>query len=98
MACSKFFSFEEIVQGQDARVRVTDDSLMVAVDLAMLASGKNKNDAGKDLRDLKEDIFSAAKFTVRNLPGKGNQNIKLVSFKDAIHLMSILWGSGETMV
>ena len=92
MACSKYFSFEEIVQGQDARVRVTDDSLMVAVDLAMLASGKNKNDAGKDLRDLKEEDFSAAKFTVRNLPGKGNQNIKLVSFENAIDLIMVLPG------
>ena len=65
---------------------------MVAVDLAMLSSGKNKNDAGKDLRDLKEETFSAAKFTVRSLPGKGNSNIKLVSFQDAIELIMVLPG------
>jgi len=92
MACSKLFSFAEVVQGRDASVRVTDDGLMVAVDLVMVASGKNKNDAGKDLRELKEDVFPAAKFTVRTLAGKGNVNIRLVSFQDAIELIMVLPG------
>jgi hypothetical protein len=92
MACSKLFSFAEVVPGCDASVRVTDDGLMVAVDLVMVASGKNKNDAGKDLRELKEDIFPAANFAVRTLAGKGNVNIRLVSFQDAIELIMVLPG------
>ncbi len=57
MACSKLLSFAEIVKGRNASVRVTEDSMVVAVDLGMVMSGKNKNDAGKDLRDLKEDLL-----------------------------------------
>ena len=92
MSVERKFSFAEIVQGRDASVRVTEDNLLVAVDLVMVASGKTKNDAGKDLRELKECIFSAAKFTVRTLPGKGNSNIKLVSLPNAIELIMVLPG------
>lgn len=92
MVAERKLSFAEIVQGRDASVRMTDDNLLVAVDLVMLASGKNKNDAGKDLRDLKDSTFSTAKFTVRTLPGKGNANIKLVSLHDAIELFMVLPG------
>ena len=42
-------SFEEIVQGRDATVRVTKDNLLYAVDLAMVMTGKTKKDAARDL-------------------------------------------------
>ena len=50
-------SFAEIVKGRNADVKLTSDNLMYAVDLAKVMSGKNNNDAGKDLRDLDEDLF-----------------------------------------
>ena len=96
MAAEKIFSFAEIVKGRESGVRVTHDNMLVAVDLAMVMSGKNKNDAGKDLKDLREDVFSAVKFTVRSLPGKGNANIRLVNFEDAIQLIMVLPGKVAT--
>jgi hypothetical protein len=47
MACSKIISFAEIVQGRDSSVRVTDDRLLYAVDLAMVGTGQSRDDAGK---------------------------------------------------
>lgn len=47
MASSKFISFAEIVKGRDASVRVTDDRLLYAVDLAMLGTGKGRDYAGQ---------------------------------------------------
>jgi hypothetical protein len=88
----KNFSFASIVEGRDASVRVTDDGLLVAVDLAMVVSKKSQNNAGKDLRNLKENIFSAAKFTARDMPGAGNKGVKLVAFNDAIELIMVLPG------
>jgi hypothetical protein len=40
MACSKFLSFAEIVKGDDHLVKLTDDNLVWAVDLAMVVSGE----------------------------------------------------------
>lgn len=36
----KYFSFAEIVQGRDASVRVSDDGLLNAVDLARVVTGE----------------------------------------------------------
>jgi hypothetical protein len=88
------FSFDEIVKGRDAYVRVTDDGFLVAVDLAMLVTGKNKNDAGKDLRNLKEKTI----LTARDFPGTGNRGVRLVAFKDAIELIMVLPGKEATRV
>lgn len=92
MACSKFFSFAEIVKDRDASVRVTDDNMFVAVDLTMVVTGKDKDDSGKTLRRIPEDLFPTDKMSVRTLPGKGNANIKLVSFQNAIELIMVLPG------
>jgi hypothetical protein len=40
-SCSKMLSFAEIIQGRDASVGVTHDNMMIAVDLAVVLSGKN---------------------------------------------------------
>jgi hypothetical protein len=92
MACSKFFSFAEVVQGRDANARITDDGLLYAVDVNMVMSGKDRNNAGRDLRDLSEDVFSSTKFVERKMPGKGNGHTKLVSFENAIELIMVLPG------
>jgi hypothetical protein len=50
MACSKLastISFAEIVKGRDANVRMTNDRLLYAVDLAVVGTGKGRNYAGQ---------------------------------------------------
>ncbi len=50
MACSKLASttsFAEIVKGRDANVRMTNDRLLYAVDLAVVGTGKGRNYAGQ---------------------------------------------------
>ena len=39
-SCSKMLSFAEIIKGRDASVCVTRDNMMIAVDLAVVLSGK----------------------------------------------------------
>ncbi len=88
----RFISFAEIVKGRDASVRITDDGLLYAVDLAMVVTGKNRNDAGQAIRNLKEEIFQSGKFTDRYLSLTGGHPTKLVAFQDAIELIMVLPG------
>jgi len=67
MACTKLFSFAEIVQGRDSSVRVTDDGLLYAVDLVMVVTGHNWDDAGKSLRRLSNQIFQSDKLSDRQI-------------------------------
>jgi hypothetical protein len=92
MACSKMLSFAEIVQGRDASVRVTEDGLLYAVDLAMVVTGKDRDHAGQTLRALSDEVFPSLKFSDRKFPGKGNSHTKLVSFQNAIELIMVLPG------
>ena len=92
MACSKLFSFAEVVQGRDASVRVTDDGLLYAVDLVMVMSGKDRNNAGRDLRDLSDAVFQSTNFVERQLSNHGGHKTKLVSFENAIELIMVLPG------
>ena len=84
-------SFEEILPG--GSVRLTNDGMLYAIDLVMVISGKNNNDAGKDLRNLAEETFASSKFIERKTPGKGNSKTKLVSFTNALELVMILPGN-----
>ncbi len=43
----RFMSFAEIIKGRDASVRVTDDNLVYAVELAMVFTGKGRDYAGQ---------------------------------------------------
>jgi hypothetical protein len=88
----KTFSFAEIIQGRDASVRVTNDGLLYAVDLVMVMTGASRDYAGQHLRRLPDETFSSCKLHDRSFPGKGNTNIKLVSFQDAIELIMVLPG------
>lgn len=88
----RLFSFAEIVKGRDSSVRVTEDGLFFAVDLAMVVMGKNRDDAGKALRNLADETFPSAKFSDRKLPGKGNGHTRLVTFSDGIELIMVLPG------
>ena len=58
----------------------------------MVTTGKNRDDAGKAIRNISEETFSSAKFTERNTGGYGNFKTKLISFADAIQLVMVLPG------
>jgi hypothetical protein len=77
---------------QDTRVRVTEDGLIAAIDLVMVATGKNRNDAGLVLRRLKESYFPANKFRLRTFPGQGSSKTKVLNFEHAIELIMVLPG------
>ena len=47
MAQTKMMSFADIIQGENASVRVTDDSLLYAVDLTMKMTGADMNYASQ---------------------------------------------------
>ena len=86
-------SFAEIIHGRDSSVRVTRDGLIFAVDLVMVVTGLNRDDAGKTLRRLSDEIFSSDKLSERNTGGSGNSKTKLVSFKHALELVMVLPGN-----
>ena len=84
--------FAEVVPERDANVRVTHDSMIYAVDLVMVMTGLSRDDAGKTLRRLSEEIFSSGKLSEKNTGGSGNSRTKLVSFKNALELVMVLPG------
>ena len=86
------FSFSCIVQDRIADVRLIDKTWLVAVDLAVAMSGKSPDHAGRDVRDLKEELFSKRDFVRKTLPGTGNANIRMVDFENAIKLVMVLPG------
>ena len=67
---SNSISFAEIVKGRDSTVRVTVDGLIYAVDLVMVVTGLSRDDAGKTLRRLSDDIFHSSNLTERQLSSK----------------------------
>ena len=73
-------------------MRVTNDGLLYTVDLVMVMTGKNRNDAGQALRNLDDEIFQSVKFTDRQFSTRGGHPTKLVSFQDAIELIMVLPG------
>jgi len=88
----KSFSFAEIVQGRDSSVPVTDDGLLHAVQLVMVMTGKDRNSAGRDLRELSDEMFPSTKFVERQLSSRGGYKTKLVSLANAIELVMVLPG------
>jgi len=58
-------SFDELVHGHDATVRVTADRLIYAVDLVMVVTGKNREDSAKVIRDISEDKFKQVLIVIK---------------------------------
>jgi hypothetical protein len=85
-------SFSEIIKNTHATVRVTDDGLLYAVDLTMVVTGKNQNDAGHVIRNLGEENFQSVNFIKRQISSHGGYKTKLVSFEHAIELIMVLPG------
>lgn len=86
------FSFAEVIKGRDAVVPVTDDELLHVIPFVMVVSGKDRNNAGRDLRDLKDEFFHSTKIVERQLSTHGGPKTKLISFRDAIELVMVLPG------
>jgi hypothetical protein len=58
-------SFAEIIQGRDASVYVTHDNMMIAVDLAVVLSGKNRfcvSAINKYCETPKQELFDVLGF------------------------------------
>ena len=66
----KRISFDEIVNDRNATVRIADDGLLYAVDLAMVMTGKNQNDAAQAIRGLNSEMFHSDKFIDRKLSSR----------------------------
>ena len=95
MSCSKAISaisFADIIHGRDASVRVTQDSLIYAVDLVMVVSGLERNQAGLSLRRVIDKNLLSINLIERNTGGKGNSRTQLVNLKDALQLVMVLPG------
>jgi hypothetical protein len=89
---AKCISFEEIIEGRDSSVRVTEDGLIFAVDLAVAVTGKSRDEAGMAIRRIPEEIFSKTKIIQRSTPGKGNAKTKMLSLENSIEFLMILPG------
>ena len=83
-------SFGELGTGKN--VPITSDGLIFATELAMVITGKNRNDANQTLRNLKDEHFRNEKFVLRSFKGKGNGRVKLVTLDHAIELIMVLPG------
>ena len=95
MSCSKpiqSISFAEIIRGRDSTVRVTHDHLIYAVDLVIVVSDLERNQAGLALRRVIEKNLLSIKMIERNTGGKGNARTQLVNLKDALQLIMVLPG------
>lgn len=84
-------SFQELVPGSEG-VRITEDNLLWAVDLTMVVTGKNRDEAGGALRRLTDDIFESSKMLETHLAANGGKKTKLVTFDHALELVMVLPG------
>ena len=91
MPPAKCITFAETVQGRDASVRVIENGMIWAIDLAVVVTGKPRGEASLAIRRIPE-VFPASKMIIRSLPGKGNAFTKLVTFQDSIELVMVLPG------
>jgi hypothetical protein len=86
MAHSKpVLSFAAIVRGRDSSVRVTDDGLGDVVDVVMVVTGKDCNQANEVLRRMDDALFDKARCIIRN--GR-----RYASLRDIITLIMVLPG------
>lgn len=86
-------SFAEVIQGRRAVVPVTDDGFLHAVDLVVVMTGKDRDQAGNVLRRLvQKSLYLSTKLPTRTLSTRGGYPTKLVGFKDAIELIMVLPG------
>lgn len=95
MSCSKpiqSISFAEIIRGRDSTVRVTHDHLIYAVDLVMVVTALERDQAGLAIRRVTSKNLLSINLIERNTGGKGNARTQLVNLKDALQLIMVLPG------
>jgi hypothetical protein len=88
-------SFHPLVTGP-AGVRVTDhpQQLLCAVDLVMVCTGKNRNDAARILRRLNADILdSSKKMEAAYLAAHDDKKTILATVEQALRLVTCLPGN-----
>jgi hypothetical protein len=87
-------SFSEIVKGDNSSVRVTEDNLIHAIDLAMVVMGKGRDYAGQVLRNIPDTVFDPEWFINKRtkIHGSGGNRTKLLTLDGAIKLVMILPG------
>ena len=83
-------SFNELLPGKS--VRVTADNMIYAIDMVMVVTEKNRDEAGLALRRLSEDVFLPTKMIERPTGGRGNSKTKLVTLGNALELIMVLPG------
>jgi hypothetical protein len=76
-------SFDEIVHGRDANVRVSLDGKLYAVDLVMVVTGKTFRQAKEVLRCINSSVFNNEYFVIQS-------GALLVSFQHAVELIMII--------
>ena len=64
MSYTNSISFDELVNGRDATVRFTVDKLLYAIELVMVVTGTDRNDASQSIRRLPCDIFPQVCFLI----------------------------------
>ena len=90
---TKVLSFNGLFTSKNDTVRVTDDHMIYAIDLAVAVTGKDRRHAAQTIRDIDEKCFERTKFSERQLSQTGGAMTKLVSFKDAIQLIMVMPGN-----
>ena len=85
-------SFESIIKDRDTSVRVTPDGFVHAVDLSAAMTGADRKNAATTLTTMDPDMYPRDNYIERKMPGTGNGRTKLVTFKNAIHLIMVLPG------
>ena len=97
MAQLQTVSFDELKPGSSVRVLKEQPPLIYAVDIAMIVTGKDKNQAGAALRAIPDDHFRSTKFIERTPPG-GGRLTKLVTFEHTLELVMALGGKQATIM
>ena len=99
LGMSRTLDLQSLLPGA-AGIRVTDDipPLLWAVDVVIAITGKGRGHAADCLRDLSNDLFSSQKIGRKSMHGKGNGNVALVTFPDAIELIFALPGKVAKLV
>ena len=89
MSCSKqmpsHISFAELIHDRDSSVRVNEDGLGDVVDVIMVVTGKDCNQANEVFRRMDPALFDKAKCFIRN--GR-----RYASLRDIITLIMVLPG------
>ena len=91
MAQLQTISFNEIKPGATVRILMEEPPLIYAVDIVMVVTGKNNDDANKALRNIPEYLYRQERFAYRN-PPSGGRPARFVAYEDALELVMALGG------